>query len=482
MPESKAPIDFASGQNSSNEALGGAIPRMMNVLVDGVGAIHVRPGISAWSAFGAAPSRDASTSVDGISVWNGYPVYVTSDRRLHAQLASNYGVDISDATAATQLDGGSRPVLLPMRTRVIVAGGGVLQKWEGGALSVRLGGGPPPATHVATVAQRLFVNPVGLSGQIAWSGIGDVGNEDWSSIASGFYTADSASDPLPAIAANTNEIIALGTASTETLDPSIGADNLFTLLKARAWTQGSLAPYSVAQNDETFAFLDALKRIQLSNGRSYTPISDPGLTADLENLSVVTDCWGFRMKIDSWDLLGWRFPTAGRTFVYNTSAKTWTEWGGFAGGGQVDWIAKSLYRWNEQKLNLVGLGDGTIAKMDSAATADMGAPIVAEVVSGFSDDGTDNQKMHLYTRFKFKRGLGAFGAALGPVCQLFWRDGTGAWEGPESLDLGAPDDTDPVLEVRSLGVYRTRQWRLRMSDSVPLTFMGAINTFEVLEQ
>lgn len=482
MPETKAPIDFASGQQSSNEPLGGAIPQTVNVLVDSVGAMHVRPGISAWADFGASPSLSSSTSVDGISVWNGYVVYETSDRRLHAQVSPNNGVDISDTTSATQLDGGSRPVFAPSRQRIIIAGGGALQKWEGPGigLSARLGGNPPPATHVVKSDQFVVVNPTGLSGQIQWSDIGDAGEESWavsSTSNAGFKELEADPDPVTALYQNTGELIGFGTRTVQTLDP----DPTDIWLNVRTWTNGTAAPYSFAQNDETFGFLDAIKRIQLSNGRAYQPISDPAITATLDGLQAVSDCWGFRMKIGSWDLLGWVFPTEGRVFVYDTTLKTWSEWRGFSAGQWGPWIAKSHFYNTDSAVHMVGLGNGTIAKMDTTATSDMGSPVVAEVTSGFTDFGTDNWKQHISTRFTFRRGLGTFGAVPGPVCQLFYRDTTGAWEGPIQLDMGAPDDPNPVIEVRTLGMFKTRQWRLRMSDAVPLTFVRAVCTFEAGE-
>lgn len=485
MPEAKAPIDFASGQQSSNEALGGAIPRMMNVLVDSVGAIHTRPGISAWADFAPTPSLDPTTSVDGMVVWNGNLVYETSDRRLHAQIGPSNGMDISDATAATQLDGGSRPVFCPARARVLVAGGGLIQEWDGpsAGLSARLGGNPPPASHIVAISQVLVINPAGLSGQIQYSQPFDTGEETWPAL--NFQELESDPDPTTAVYTNTGELVGFGTRTVQVLDPDPNVNiqqGIALFVPVRTWSTGVAAPYSFAQNDETFGFLDALKRIQLSTGRQYTPISDPAITATLQALPVVADCWGFRMKIDSWDLLGWHFPTAGRTFVYDTTLKQWQEWGGYSNGQWKAWIPTSHFYTKEELgwgrgLHLVGLANGTIAKVDPAASTDMGDPIVAELLSGFQDLGTDLTKTNTCTRFYFRRGLTGV-AAPGPNCQLFWRDNPGAWQGPINLPLGSPDDPAPVIEVRGMGPYRLRQWRLRMSDAVPLTLIRAIETAE----
>lgn len=480
MAETKAPIDFASGQQSSNEALGGAIQQAVNVLVDSVGAIHTRPGISAWSDFGPSPLLDPTTSVDGMSDWNGYLVYETSDRLLHAQLAPSYGVDISSSDSSTQLDGGGRPVFCPARRRIMVAGGGAIQKWEGPSvgLSGRLGGSPPPATHIVAIAQVLVVNPAGLSGQIQWSSPFDGGQETWPAL--NFQELESDPDPLSALYVNTDELVGFGTRTVQVLDPDPNvnpATGTSLFLPVRTWNQGVGAAYSFAQNDETFGFLDRLRRIQLSNGRSYSSISDPALTETLRNLPVIEDCWGFRMAVGSWDLLGWHFPTSGRTFVYDTGLKTWQEWRGFSGGQWKAWIARSHFNWTDPNLHLIGLANGTIGKFDRGASADMGDPIVAEVTSGFQDFGTDLTKQNICTRFVFRRGLSGV-AAPGPRCQLFWRNDTGAWTGPEYLPLGDPDDPNPVIEIRGTGCYRMRQWRIRMSDSVPLTLVRAIETFE----
>lgn len=479
MAEGKAQIDFAGGQKSSDDPLAGAIPQSINVLVDKAGAIHVRPGISSWSGFDEPPLYDADTTVDGITVWNDTPVWVTSDRYIHA-IVGGVGVDLSTSTATTQLDNNKRPVFARARTRLIITGGGAMQKWEGvgSPTTARLGGSAPNAVHVVANSQRLVVNPPDLSGQIQWSDPGEpAGHETWNGE---FAELESRPDPLPALYEIGGELIGGGTETVQTVAP----DPVTIYAPQSEWSTGIGAPYSFIANDETFGFLDSKRRIQMSDGARFEDIS-LGIAKDLQALPKVSDCWGFRIQHAGYNLLGWNFPSAARCFVWDLDRKAWSEFRGYASGQWAAWAPTSMFHWSktigsEENLHLVGLADGTIGKLDSSVVSDSGQQIVAEVYSGFSDEGTDNWKQHISTRLMFRRGLGTVGAQL-PRCQLFWRDTPGAWEEPIELDFGDPTDTNPVVEVRSLGTYRTRQWRLRMSDNVPLTLVGAVTTYDSLE-
>lgn len=450
------------------------------MLFDDAGAVHLRPGISAWPDFNKTPLYDATKPVDGIAIFRDKPVYVTSDRLLHVQLAPGFGIDLSDGVdPLTSLDGSTRPIFATAKSALAIAGSGTLQKWDGVALlSARLGGSPPPASHVVAISGGLVVNTLGNTGQIQWS---DVDIESWPAL--NFIELDTNPDPCIALYENTAEVIGVGTSTVQMMDQTTATVDaagtlFFTFLPARTFEFGSKSPYSFIQFDEQFAFFDDRQRFIISNGRAFQPISDPALTETLAGLATVTDCWGFRLKASSWDLLVWIFPTEGRGFCYDIGKKKWTEWRGYG----TDWqaFAGSSYAfWGTKNLHLMGLGDGTIGKLDFTSSFDGANPVVGEVVTGFIDHASMNYKHCQALRLRFKRGVGAIGQNPPPKCQLFWRDDLGPWEDPEELDMGDADDVAPTIELRSLGRYRERQWKLRMSDSVPLTLIDVEETFEM---
>ncbi len=77
---SQKPINFASGQQSDSEPLGGATPLVVNLFVDQTGSMRVRPGISAWDEFPTAIPN--ASPVVAMAVLNGQLVYACDDRTL----------------------------------------------------------------------------------------------------------------------------------------------------------------------------------------------------------------------------------------------------------------------------------------------------------------------------------------------------------------------------------------------------------------
>lgn len=464
-------IPFNAGQASGMEQLAGAPPAMINSLTDLGGVRRPRPGIATWSGF---PSTIPHASpVDAMAVFDGYVVYVTRDRKLWAALDGTV-LSLSDATPTTKLDGGTRPVLLPTRTRLIAVGGGVPQKWSGTGLSARLGGSPPTMSFISGIATRLVGSVADTSGIIRWSGLGEsVGHETWDAL--NFTEAEARPDPLVAVADNTNELFAFGSKTLQVFspDPTVG------FAPGRALNLGLLAPGSFIAVDDTFAFLDSERRFVITDGRSFSDenvISKP-IEATLRPLTAA-DCWGFRMRLDRWDACVWMFPTDGIGYIWNRRSGSWSEWRAFWETGYGAPNITSALAWPEQNLFLVGLSTGQIARLDSMAHTDLGEVLKVELVSGFVDRGTDNYKQCQAVKFTFRRGQTAGEA---PVVQISYRDGLGPFSSPATFSLGQPGDYTPTVEMRSEGTYRRREWKLEYTSDADLSFVGAREQFRVLE-
>jgi hypothetical protein len=455
------PLAFGLGQSSGVEELSGAPSLSANVLFDAGKAVRRRPAVVAWDDF---PAPVTASPVTHISIFGNYVVFVTEDRKLHAWLAPGLVQELSDSTSASQLDGDRRPTSVSTATRWIVAGGGLLQKWDGGILSARLGGSPPIATHVVGISSRVVVNPRGLDQTVGWSEPFDVGHETWPG---NLQVLDAKPDPVTAIWENTNELVGVGPQTTSFLvpDPTSG------FVIQRVLNVGTVAPYCFASDDDNMRFLDHRKRITESDGRSIVPISDPGMTKTIRELTTVDDAWAFHVFIDAYSLAVFVFPTEGRAFVYNTGSKTWSEWRSRSSGEWAPFNITAYCYVPNLDLHLVGTSDGQIRKLSMEAVSDLDGVIVGEMRTGFQDQGTMRLKNAQAVKMRFRHTPGTT-----PRVALSWRDDTGEYGQPIYFDI----EKSGQVEIRSLGTYRQRDWKLVIADESPVTLVEATIDYDQL--
>ena len=63
---------------------------------------------------------------------------------------------------------------------------------------------------------------------------------------------------------------------------------------------------------------------------------------------------------------------------------------------------------------------------------------------------------------------------------MSWRDDYGVFCAPLSVDFGEGEDRSVVVDLRSLGTYRSRQWRITFSGSEDLELAAVEETYNVL--
>ena len=497
MPTAAVPL--TEGQMSGLEELAGAPPRMLNCLVSGAEVdkrcIRTRPGVTTWAGFPTS-APIASPVIGMFPFWN-WLVFVTQDqvtdtaqtavtdrttgvRKLWACDGNGGYIALSDTTAATQLSGSLRPTFthVGVRTtsRLLVAGGGTIQQWNGAGLSSNLGGSPPKSTHVATLDDRALASVYDRTGQFYVTDKSNSGSPDpYESTWINIITADARPDPLAALHDNTNEAFLFGTTTTQVYVP----DAALKLVGARTINLGCGAPYSVIQLDQEFAWLDHQRRLVVSDGRQVEYISSPVMDETLAKIGTVSDCWGFRANIGSYDCGVWIFPTDNRAFCYEENSETWSEWRSY--DNNVGWIApaiRSYVNWPEKNLHLVGLSDGTIAQLSLDVGTESSNAVPVQLVSGFIDRGTLDPKHSTYLELLLRRGVGTIGSTA-PLIDVAWRDDLGPFSKPLRASVGNAGDYAVTATFGPLGTYQSRQWRISYSASYPLTLVKAIETYEV---
>lgn len=490
-------IPFADGLASGLQQLSGAQPLFVNFLVDANGAMSVRPGIQAWTDFPAS-SPVTNSPVIGMFQWVtpqavSYIVFVTADRMIWAWLSPGLVIPLSSADKTTQLDGSLRPVFTYDNTRVAITGGGAPQQWQGSGLSSRLAPGQTlpdgsalSLTHIAYNAQRFVGLDYNTSGVFQWTDPGSPAHAIWPIVGAYFQEAEAAPDPAVALWQNANEVFVFGTRTLQVYlpDPQVVYSTAMTV------EVGLGAAYSVIQIDDngSFAWLDHKHRFGVSDGRGgFTSISTPQIDADVMSQGfVVSDCFGQRIHIGTWDLLLWIFPTQQRGFCYERNTGKWVgEFRGLDSNGNWTAWAPSSYLYvagqtPQQNLHLVGMSNGTIAQLTASATNDLGATIKAVSRTGFQARGTFNHKVCNWVRAQFVRG-GTAQPGPAPVVELRYRDNLGGFKPVVQWSSGVAGDYKPIAEKRNLGRYQQRQWELEWSGGGPFVMTGATETFEMVD-
>lgn len=465
-----APLFFGNDQQSGNQQLAGASPLAINVVTDGAGAVRRRPGISAWSGFPA--TAPVAQQVVGLYDFEG-EVYAVYENRQIVKISAGVATNLSTFGLVSYLNGTGRPVFAETQFRLVIAGGGAPEKIDSGeVVAERLGGSPPDSTHIVAIAQSLVSNDLtepATYDQVRVSGLGDAGNETWSPLDE--VPANARPDGIVSVQASTNQLYVFGNRTLQVFTPDASA--LFAPLAALQ--RGCVAPHGVIAVDEDFAWLTEQRVFVRSDGRSITELSD-SISATLDGMTTVSDAYGLRWTADQFDCLAWVFPTDGRTFV-SQAGGGWGQWHGWTdGSGHTLFPATAHHFWPDENLHLVGLADGTIARLDSAAVDDLGGRIKAETRTGFINRDTDAHKHCQAVRFTFRRG---HASGTEPHVLLSWRDDLGAFCSPLRLGLGAQGDYVFTVERRSLGTYRARQWRLEFSDAVDFVLARAEEIYTV---
>lgn len=525
-------ISFRPALETSGEEIGGSSPESFNVISDAKGVLRKRPGLAIYS--GVAPA----SAVDAAGVLG---LYLTQDQVAHttgtATVSGTHPGILYAVGATVNASGGGhntgrnvyrivggvatlvgtgaanedrlstpgalattrspRPVFAETEALLIIAGGAEIAKIDIRSETFSapnftnpnptynqmsfLGGCPPLASHVFTNSSRVCANDTQLDRtKIRFSDISQgitsvVGHETWapSPGAAGFVTAEARSDAIVACAENTNDIFVFGTTSLQLFSP----DSSTTFAPSVTREIGCLAPYSPNKFDDKFVWLDHLGRVIASDGRQWDDLGKPVQTT-LDDLTVPDECYTYRFTENFADCLIFRFQTDQKTLVLQAGVG-WGQWALHNATTDAFTMFPVLchHLRSDGGLNVVGLEDGTICTLSLDNTTDVGAPIVSYVTTGFLDRGSDNLKLSESVKLVFKR---TEALAPGTAAYLEFRDSLAdEWTSLE-IDLGLDDaNFDPVVEYRSLGIYRRRQWRFRWADSAGLFLVRAVESFVV---
>lgn len=533
MPDLQTkPIPFGPTLETSSEEISGASPEAYNVIADARGVIRKRPGLAAYTGVAPATAVDANgvlglylteervAHTSGSAVVSGthpgvlYAVGATVNAsggghnagrnvyRIVGGVATVVGTGTANedrlATDALATTRAPRPIFAETEALLVIAGGA-----EIGKIDIRpetfsapnfttnadyhemsfLGGCPPLASHVAANSSRILANDTQLdTTKIRYSGITQgivsfAAHESWdpSPGAAGFFTAEARPDSIVAFAENTNDIFLFGRTSLQLFIP----DGALSYAPSITKELGCLAPYSPVKVDDQYVWLDHQTRFVGSDGRKWDNVGGP-IQKTLDELTAPDECYGYRFSESFADCLVFRFETDQETLVFQPGIG-WGRWAQHDAASDTFTMFPVLSHHVRQDggLNVVGLEDGTIRTLSLDHETDLGEAIVSYVSTGFLDRNSDSLKQTVAVHLTFKRTPAL---TQGVVCYLDYRDDLQDEWSTIDIDLGVDDgDHTPTIPIRSLGIYRRRQWRFRFGDQSGLFLVRATEQFYTLD-
>lgn len=483
-----ASIPFVNHQASGQEELSGASPVAVNIMIDGVGAVRRRPGIINYAG---APTTAVDTNglagiyctVTGDLYAVGTTPLIGGDRPIYHVTSMSAGL-MGNGAPPAGLRGQRRPIFAEAQLILAIAGGEAIEKVVIGSLTTdRLGGSPPFATHVLGNQSRLLVNPyISDNNAVAYSDVFNgassyAGAENWviAPNTAGAFEANAKPDPIVALAENSNNVFVFGNQSLQLFAP----DPNQQYAPVNTVETGCSAPYSIIRRHEEFFFLNHQRQFVHSDGRTFSAVSEP-IQRTLEGITTISDCFGMQIRLGAMDGLLWIFPTDGRAFCLQGGGG-WSEWLGWS-DAKNNWAPLNVMcgtmRTDTSYANLVGTSDGKVGQFSFDTNTDLGTRIRAYVETGYQNHQTDAYKFSTSVKLKFRRGTTA--SATAPAGIFGWRDRPGDWAARIPVSLGASGDTEPVVEFRSLGTYRTREWMFEFSGTDDFVLVGAEEDFTVL--
>jgi hypothetical protein len=472
MPQwKKIPINQPVYTNVDPVSLSGRTPERHDTYRNDAGATVRRPGFDLFADLGT------SAPVDGIYYWESQDLLIAVS---NGDVFSKTETGSVSTLATGVFVAGTRPTFADFGDTLYAANGGDIVKITTSTASA-LGDADIPAnvTHVAAFDTYMLANKVD-TGQMHRSNVN--APETWDA---NFITAEQAPDNLTAVHARWNEIWLFGTRTVERWYND--GETPFVPFDGGVLSTGCEAPYSIQWIRGAFYWLNEERELVRSAGNSYEILSGP-VENLLRDTRTISDAIADYMTVGGETFYVLSLPSYssdGLTLVYDITKNEWQgEW------NYWDSVASSYERFRGQcyvfatSWNRHLLGDkdnGKIYYMRTDKHQDNGDIMRSAWLTGHVDHDSSLKKRSAKLRLRVQRGEGAEGST--PKLMLRWRDnGNEVWKNIHYLDLGELGEYEMYLTLRRLGIYRSRQYELFVTDDVPIVLAEAEELVEVIPQ
>lgn len=284
-----------------------------------------------------------------------------------------------------------------------------------------------------------------------------------------FATAEANPDNIVRVFATYKLLYLFGTISTEIWYNSGNADFPFESYQSGVFQVGLAGTLAVTQISDTIGWLGDDRSIYATKGSEPERISTPAIDEKIRKFSTVSDCVAFSYAQEGHDFMGFTFPTADATLVYDLVEGKWHE--------RKSW---EIGRWRGNNCTFAFgkyyIGDytnGKIYELDLDTYFDNVTGIIERegIIPPLFNDGNSIFLDRL--EFDFESGTGLItGQGTNPQVMVKRSVDGGRTFGNELwATIGAMGNYRQICAFRKLGTANNMTYKWRITD--PIKVSGA---------
>ena len=250
---------------------------------------------------------------------------------------------------------------------------------------------------------------------------------------------------------------------------------------------GIAAIYSRAHVNQTICFLamnpqGAPQVVQIT-GYNMAVISTPDLDYIMYQMGNVSDAVAISYVVNGHPMYQITFPTADRSFMYDTSTGLWSE---MQTGLTTKYATRHIAQYSTYFAGITVVSEnnsGRVHKFDTGAYTDNGTTILREVITRHGSNQFNNFTIdELYLDMETGVGL-TTGQGSVPYLMLdVSKDNGRTYSTPRQLSLGSLGTYRTRVVTRRFGSSRDFVFRLRLTDPIQFTITDGAVTIREGEQ
>jgi hypothetical protein len=233
---------------------------------------------------------------------------------------------------------------------------------------------------------------------------------------------------------------------------------------------GLAAIFSRAHVDESIIFLAQNKEGQTQfvqvKGFGAAPVSNPDLDAIVNTFSVKSDAIALSYGVDKHKFYQCTFPSANRSFLYDTSSDTWSE----TQTGPSIFPVRHLGNFSTYYAQQTVISDyktSQIYHISPTAYTDNGQIIPREIITRHISSSFNRiRPSSLYLDMEVGVGLQTGQGSLPAIMLQYSKDNGKTWSAERWKSLGEIGEYLARVNYRRFGSSRDCTFRIRMTDPV----------------